>query len=56
MGRHDSLRRQLNHNITGLGTGSLDTWVLTPVADRSPAVVGEKMTSPLWASVSLQVK
>lgn len=56
LGRQESLRRQLNHNQTGLGTGSLDTCVLIPSLTSSQLCDFGKVTSLLWASVSLQVK
>lgn len=56
LGRQDPLRRQLTNNSTVLGTGSLDTWVLTPSSTTRQLCDLEKVTSPLWASVSLQVK
>lgn len=55
LGDTSLLRRQLNHNSTCLGTGSLDTWVVTPSSATSHLCDSRKVTSPLWASVFLQV-
>lgn len=45
LGRHNSLRRQLTHNSSGPGTGSLNTWVLAPSSATSQLCDLGKITS-----------
>lgn len=46
MGRHDSLGRHLNHDITGLGAGSPEYLGSYSQLGPSPAVVSGKLISP----------